>query len=214
MRLRYLREQKEQLKQTKVSYKRAKYNLDDLYSDEDGDHLGGFTHGGRPLDNVDDFQDVIPMSSEDENDDVDKKMGKLNDEMVMNMNFGGGREAQWDENHTKSRKEVFEEIIAKSKAYKAAKFEVKEAAKDLTERLDNEYFDILKLLNLSKVKVASADDGVIDSYEQIAAKMKEQTRAVPAHVLMGDKEQARMRKQRLQAAHDLNQGVSESEEED
>lgn len=35
MRLRYLREQKEQLKQTKVSRKRAKYNLDDLYSDDE-----------------------------------------------------------------------------------------------------------------------------------------------------------------------------------
>lgn len=55
MRLRYLREQREQLKQTKVSNKRAKYNLDDLYSDEDGDHLGGFTHGGKPLEAIDDF---------------------------------------------------------------------------------------------------------------------------------------------------------------
>lgn len=52
MRLRYMREQREQLKQTKVSHKRAKFNLDDLYSDDDGmgdEHLGGFTHGGRPL---------------------------------------------------------------------------------------------------------------------------------------------------------------------
>lgn len=37
-----------------------------------------------------------------------------------------------DEDVQKTRKEVFEEIIAKSKAYKAAKFEVKEAAKELT----------------------------------------------------------------------------------
>ena len=60
MRLRYLREQKEQLRQTKVSHKRAKYNLDDLYSDadkdgEDNDRLGGFTHRGRPLEEIDDF---------------------------------------------------------------------------------------------------------------------------------------------------------------
>jgi hypothetical protein len=54
--------------------------------------------------------------------------------MVMNMNFGGSREAK--QSHAKTRKEVFEEIIAKSKAYKAAKFEIKEAAKDLTDRLD------------------------------------------------------------------------------
>lgn len=96
MRLRYLREQKEQLRQTKVSRKRAKYNLDDLYSDaegeDDGMGLGGFTHGGKPLLHVDDFQDDIPVSSDEDAhaDDLDQKMGKLNEEMVMNMNFGGG----------------------------------------------------------------------------------------------------------------------------
>jgi hypothetical protein len=69
-------------------------------------------------------------------------MGKLNEEMVMTMNFGGGgRFAQQQhkvpgEDPQKTRKEVFEEIIAKSKAYKAAKFEVKEAAQELTQRLD------------------------------------------------------------------------------
>ena len=54
MRLRYLREQKEQMKQTKVTRKRAKFNLDDLYSDDE-QHMGGFTHGGRPLQHLDDF---------------------------------------------------------------------------------------------------------------------------------------------------------------
>lgn len=78
-------------------------------------------------------------------------MGKLNEEMVMTMNFGGGKK-QSDATQEKTRKEVFEEIIAKSKAYKAAKFEVKEAAKELTDRLDKQFFDILPLLNMSKVK--------------------------------------------------------------
>lgn len=57
MRLRYMREQKEQMRQTRVTKKRAKFNLDDLYSDEDEaeEHLGGFTHGGKPLEAIDDF---------------------------------------------------------------------------------------------------------------------------------------------------------------
>ena len=107
-------------------------------------------------------------------------MGKLNEEMVMTMNFGGGNDtyhAQTRENRgegeQKSRKEVYEEIIAKSKAYKSARFEVKEAAKELTARLDNQYFDILSLLNLSKVKEGPASAQPIDSYEQIAAKLKD-----------------------------------------
>jgi len=100
MRLRYLREQKEQLRQTKVTHKRAKYNLDDLYSDDgeqQGDELGGFTHRGRRLEDIDDFQDDIPVSSDDDqNDDRDQQLGKLNEEMVMTMNFGGGKRQERD----------------------------------------------------------------------------------------------------------------------
>lgn len=181
MRLRYLREQKEQLRQTKVSHKRAKFNLDDLYSDDDADDGealgGGFTHRGRPLEEVDDFQDDIPLSSDDDqnNDDHDQKLGKLSEEMVMTMNFGGGKRNAINapnEGAEKTRKEIFEEIIAKSKAYKAAKFEVKEAAKELTDRLDKQFFDILPLLNMSKVKTGPTETQ-IDGYEQIAAKLKE-----------------------------------------
>ena len=76
-------------------------------------------------------------------------MGKLNEVMVMGMNFGGGQEERGGQ---RTRKEVFEEIIAKSKAYKMAKFEVKEAAKELTTQLDDKFFDILPLLNMSRVK--------------------------------------------------------------
>jgi nucleolar protein 14 len=130
------------MRATKVTKKRAKFNLDDLYSDDEEaeEHLGGFTHGGRALKDIDDFQDDIPVSSEDENDDADQRQGKLNEEMVMTMNFGGGAPRQTEPtaaDKAKTRKEVFEEIIAKSKAYKAAKFEVKEAAKELTQRLDD-----------------------------------------------------------------------------
>jgi hypothetical protein len=92
MRLRYLREQKEQMRVTKVTKKRAKYNLDDLYSDEEDQHLGGFTHGGKALAETDDFNDYIPESSDDDREDQDQ--GKLNEEMVLNMNFGGGRARQ------------------------------------------------------------------------------------------------------------------------
>jgi nucleolar protein 14 len=142
------------------------------------------------------------VTSEDEaNEDRDQKMGKLSEEMVMTMNFGGGskRTTVNKDPEDKTRKEIFEEIIAKSKAYKAAKFEVKEAAKELTDRLDKQFFDILPLLNMSKVKTSTTEESGIDAYEQIAAKLKEQARAQPSHVVMGEREQARMRKTKLQA---------------
>ena len=59
-----------------MTTRRAKFNLDDLYSDadeEENDGLGGFTHRGRPLEEVDDFQDDIPISSDDDqNEDRDE----------------------------------------------------------------------------------------------------------------------------------------------
>ena len=54
MRLRYMREQRDQLKHAKVSKKRAKYNLDDLNSDEEEAFMG-FTHAGKRLEELDDF---------------------------------------------------------------------------------------------------------------------------------------------------------------
>lgn len=160
--------------------------------------MGGFTHRGRPLLGVDDFQDDIEHSEEDDinnidPEDRDQHLGKLSDEMVMTMNFGGGRRppvpsmAQPGKPEEKTRKEVFEEIIAKSKAYKAARFEIREAAKELTDRLDSQFFDILPLLNMSKVKIATNEPAPeLDGYEQIAAKLKETTKALPSHVIMGD----------------------------
>jgi hypothetical protein len=81
MRLRYLREQKEQMKHAKVSRKRAKFNLDDMDSDQDGDAMMmGFTHGGRRLEELDDFKDDIPLSSDDERyEDRDQRKGNLDE---------------------------------------------------------------------------------------------------------------------------------------
>jgi len=107
----------------------------------------------------------------------------------MTMNFGGGKRKERDQEPAdKTRKEIFEEIIAKSKAYKAAKFEVKEAAKEMTDRLDKQFFDILPLLNMSKVKTTTETTTGLDAYEQIAAKLKEQVRVQPSHVILGERE--------------------------
>lgn len=91
MKLRYLREIKEKAKEsltnpTKISKKKAKFNLD---SDSDADNGGDiyFTHKGRKLgDFEDDFKERIEVSDDEE--DVNK--GKLSAEYVENMNFGGG----------------------------------------------------------------------------------------------------------------------------
>ena len=47
----------------------------------------------------------------------------------------------------KTRKEVFDEIIEKSKAWDAARKEVKEINNELKNELDNEYQDFVGLLD-------------------------------------------------------------------
>ena len=90
----------------------------------------GFTHKGKKLEMIDDFRDEIPVSDEEGYDpnDRDAQKGHLNDDVVMGMNFGGG---ELESQKKRSRKEIFEEIIAKSKAYKAVHTEIKMASDHL-----------------------------------------------------------------------------------
>lgn len=66
--------------------------------------------------------------------------------MVDNLNFGGG---DFDENaeesrpHKKTRKEVFEEIIEKSRSYDAARKEMKMVSEQVRTELDNDYQNVL-----------------------------------------------------------------------
>eukprot|EP00208_Stichococcus_sp_RCC1054_P004950 CAMPEP_0206145850 /NCGR_PEP_ID=MMETSP1473-20131121/28672_1 /ASSEMBLY_ACC=CAM_ASM_001109 /TAXON_ID=1461547 /ORGANISM="Stichococcus sp, Strain RCC1054" /LENGTH=118 /DNA_ID=CAMNT_0053542213 /DNA_START=45 /DNA_END=398 /DNA_ORIENTATION=+ len=97
---------------------RMKDALGDKYAlkEEDG---GGLTHLGRSLA---DFEDDMPG---DESDDDDGDAA-LNEEMTGRLNFGGGFErasgkagATEEPTTHKSKKEVMEEIMAKSKRGKA-----------------------------------------------------------------------------------------------
>lgn len=70
------------------------------------------------------------------------------------MNFGRGK-AMPDEDHKeKSRKEVFEEIIEKSRAYKEANRDLKQVNTELIKELDDDYDDIVGLLDFSRKKNA------------------------------------------------------------
>ena len=131
MKLRYLREQKERAKasllgnnqKVKSSRKKSKFNLN---SDDESeqDVMVGFTHKGRRLGEFeDDFKEKIEMSSDDEPDVKDRDED------------GNYIEPQ----KKKSRKEIFDEIIEKSKAWDAAKKEIKELNTELKEELDDEY---------------------------------------------------------------------------
>ena len=117
MKLRYLKEQKEQLKkemsQSRMNRKRSKFNLEG--SDDDAD-FNFLTHKGKRIDDIDDFKDKI-SDSDDDYEDKDMRKGIMTDEMVRALNFGGGEEED-AEAKKKSREERHQEIMEKSKAYK------------------------------------------------------------------------------------------------
>ena len=106
---------------TNTTRKRTKFHLDSDDSDQDV-YLGGFTHRGKQIEDNDDFNEKIEHSSDDEGITNRPDKGYLPEEVVNELNFGGG-EAQ--ETQKKSRKEIFEEIMEKSKAFKEARKEVK-----------------------------------------------------------------------------------------
>ena len=94
------------------------------------------------------------------------------------MNFGGG---SLEDGKSKSRKEVFEEIIAKSKAFKMVHGEIKQANEELRFQLDEGFMDLLPLLNMNKgSRVQPGDNKTDKTYEQIAFSLRESERAMPS----------------------------------
>ena len=119
----------------------------------------GFTHKGKRLmideDARDDFNEHISQDSDDDKRDRSKRKGFLTNEMVARMNFGGGAEDDLGDNDTqppvkKTRKEVFEEIIEKSKNYDAARKELKQINLEMSKELNNDFADLLKRLKYKK----------------------------------------------------------------
>ena len=196
MKLRYLREQKERAKasllgnnqKVKASRKKNKFNLNSDDESDDQDVMVGFTHRGRKLGEFeDDFKEKIEVSSDDEPHVKQRDQGKLTEEMVNRMNFGGG-ELDEDGNYLqpqkkKTRKEIFDEIIEKSKAWDAAKREIKDLNNELREELDDEYQDLIGLLDFNRKKASEeplkkASDPF--SYEEIAHSLKASAKIAPA----------------------------------
>ncbi|CAI5984434.1 unnamed protein product [Closterium sp. NIES-64] len=118
---------------------------------EDGDLR--LTHGGRDIDDFDD-SDVSGFGEDEDDDD-----GTLGDQIVSEYHFGGGfvpkaksaTDAHLDaatgqeeggEERQKTKREVMEEVMAKSKLFKAKRQAEKEEDEHLREQLDAEFRQI------------------------------------------------------------------------
>jgi len=110
--------------------------------------------------------------------------GGLDDEYTRTQNFGGGdgdeneeelfkRLPEGDE-RKKTKKEAMDEIIAKSKAFKAERRKDKEENEDLLEELDGQFDDIRALLNPSKGPTKDKDSKkpALDAHDDYEAKRR------------------------------------------
>ena len=203
MKLRYMREQRDRARDmlqqkdqeieerrqkgqdgqisTKTSRKRTKFQLDDSDSGADNnDVFMGFTHKGKRLDvnDHDDFNEDISADSDDDKNDRTKRKGFLNEEMVEKLNFGGGDQDDEGGEKKKTRKEVFEEIIEKSRSYDAARKELKQINLNMQRELDEDYGDLLGRLNY-KDKTIQAQDANKALHDKLTNKFKEKKKDKP-----------------------------------
>ncbi|KAJ1619220.1 nucleolar protein 14 [Pavlovales sp. CCMP2436] len=144
-------------KKAKVSSRNSKFALGD-----DDDEGGGLTHAGQSL--GDHNMGRWDEPSDEEGDD-EKALSMGSARYVKELNFGGGVRDDDEEEVVKSRQEVMEEIIAKSKFYRAERHRVKQEQVETIEQLDADFDEVRGLLS----GYLSAKRGAEPSQAQLAA---------------------------------------------
>jgi nucleolar protein 14 len=123
------------------------FNLED--SDDDEPRMG-LTHGGRGLDELsaDDFGEDISVGSESEDGELmlRKRRRSDADDAEAEEENGVNGSVNDEPERKKTKKEVMEEVIAKSKLHKYERQKAKEDDDDLREELDSGMNDMLALL--------------------------------------------------------------------
>eukprot|EP00826_Nyctotherus_ovalis_P013245 TRINITY_DN13549_c0_g1_i14.p1 TRINITY_DN13549_c0_g1~~TRINITY_DN13549_c0_g1_i14.p1 ORF type:complete len:214 (-),score=64.58 TRINITY_DN13549_c0_g1_i14:176-817(-) len=130
-------EQKMLMRFTRERMKTRKAKKFDL---DDDDDFVGLTHLGKSVDEIDDFKEPIEHSDNSESEGENN----LNEELVGKLNFGGGEEEGMQKK--KTRKEVFDEIIVKSKLIKAEKAKERMENKELADKINAQFSTILPML--------------------------------------------------------------------
>uniref|UniRef100_A0A0G4HXP0 Nucleolar protein 14 n=1 Tax=Chromera velia CCMP2878 TaxID=1169474 RepID=A0A0G4HXP0_9ALVE len=217
--------------------KKAKKNFS--LSDQPGGGEGGLslTHGGKPLEHLGDDDLIGDLGSEDFSDGGE-------DAHLAEARFGGGEkkgakrdrggeegEEEEDEDEDeeggkegqpkKTRREVYAEIVAKSKLAKAAKAREKMEMDDRLTALDSEWKGLQGLLQFrgtreeEKQKERESGQGP-DEFDKLAATLQFEARAKAAERLKTPEEIAKDKAERLKKkeAERRRRALGEEEEED
>lgn len=197
----------------RFAMERAKEKTNKFSLNEDEDDL---THFGQSLSSIEKFEE--PLVSEDEEDG-----GRIDADMVAKEHFGG---FMTNSNHEelggqkqKSWKERMEEIIAKSKKEKYERQAEKEKTRELTEKLDAEWKDVMKLMSGSD-KRGPEDNfpSKADDFDIAVRELKFEMKGKATDKLKSEEELAKEEKERLDKLeadrHRRMKGIAVEEEEE
>ncbi|NXV81750.1 NOP14 protein, partial [Atlantisia rogersi] len=177
----------------------GKKNIYNLNEDEE------LTHYGQSLAEIEKLNDIIDSDSDTE------ERGTLSAELTA-AHFGGGggllrkktSSGQQDEEEEKpkSRKELLEEMIAKSKQEKQERQTRRENALELTEKLDKDWKEIQTLIVHKTPKSEKKDKEVEkpkpDEYDMIVRELGFEMKAKPSERMKTEEELAKEEQARLQ----------------
>ncbi|XP_025920439.1 nucleolar protein 14 isoform X3 [Apteryx rowi] len=176
----------------------GKKNIYNLNEDEE------LTHYGQSLAEIEKLNDIIDSDSDTE------ERGTLSAELTA-AHFGGGggllrkkvssgQEVE-EEEKPKSRKELIEELIAKSKQEKQERQTQRESALELTEKLDNDWKEIQTLIARKTPKSEKKDKEEKtkpDEYDMIVRELAFEMKAKPSDRMKTEEELAKEEQARLQ----------------
>ncbi|NXL87807.1 NOP14 protein, partial [Alectura lathami] len=177
----------------------GKKNIYNLNEDEE------LTHYGQSLAEIEKLNDIIDSDSDTE------ERGTLSAELTA-AHFGGGGgllrkkassgQEDEEEEKPKSRKELIEELIAKSKQEKHERQSRRESALELTEKLDNDWKEIQTLIARKPPKSERKDKEVEkpkpDEYDMIVRELGFEMKAKPSERMKTEEELAKEEQARLQ----------------
>ncbi|KAJ3414203.1 nucleolar complex protein 14 [Chytridiales sp. JEL 0842] len=172
-----------------------------LFNLEDDDF--DLTHKGQSLSGMDEFD-------EDGLGDSDSDNGMIDKETVRRAHFGGFEDEN-PEDRKKTKNEIMQEVIAKSKFHKHERQKANEDVLKLGEEVDADLEDIRSLLSIAKDenKKNSAEDGAkpkraplpsqFEDYDKFISELRFEAKSKPSDRLKSEEEIALEEKNKLEA---------------
>ncbi|KAA8584504.1 hypothetical protein FQN60_008289, partial [Etheostoma spectabile] len=172
----------------------------DVYNLNEEEEL---THYGQSLAEMEKFNDLV------NSDDESEEKGLLSAELTAS-HFGGGgllrkkssgEQQEGEGSHrAKSRQELIEELIQKSKLEKRERQVQKEEAQELTEKLDQEWKNIQALMvkKTPKGECVEEEKPKLEQYDMMVRELGFEMKAQPSEKLKTPEELAREEREKLQ----------------